>query len=64
MRERAESGLGSGIARYTRDHKRWQAKIRVIEHIEKLRFNAKLEPFADHKPLGQVKVARDEIRTP
>jgi hypothetical protein len=35
----------------------------MIEHIEELRFDAKLELLIERKPLRQVKIAPDEIRT-
>ncbi len=38
-------------------------RIRVIENVEKLSFDAKLHSFAQSEPLRQVKIAPEEIWT-
>jgi hypothetical protein len=35
----------------------------VIEHVEKLAFDAKFDSFAQHDPFGEIEIASCEVRT-
>jgi hypothetical protein len=53
--------LGSGFARNAGQHHARQAKIRVIEEIEKLSIESQFHVLGHREPLGQVQVAPEEV---
>jgi hypothetical protein len=62
-RECSESSLGGGLAWNTGLHHAWDAEIRMVEDIEKLRLKPQLHMLGQGKPFCQVEVTPDKIRT-
>ena len=61
--QRSESGLRGWLAGNAGVHIARQSKIDVVEYIEELAFDPKLEPLAQREPFRQVKVAPEKVWT-